>query len=358
MNRRALIPLIAIIPVVATSLWLLTGKPGGTTDHTTTIANAKSVEKAPGSGTPTNTAVTAAEAASTYRTPQSLGEEPFARSLAGTEIDGSLRADSNGGLIVDLETRDFFDYFLNTIGEVSPEKALGEIEALARQHLPEKAAEQALALLDQYLDYKDRALALGSQNLDPARQHDPKYQLEMLKGALADIKQLRRNTFDAGTHDAFFGLEEAYGDYTLASLDIQQRTDLSAESKATLQEWHRQQLPEIIRRTETRMMAEGERYQARQKVLANASSPEDAGRQLQSLGVEPEQAAEVVGYLAERARFDQRFERYSQELASLENSGVTRGDRAEMENQLLEQYFEDEQSRTWARLRALESQSP
>jgi lipase chaperone LimK len=360
LNKYAFIPLIAVVPAVAFSLWLLTDKPEG---KEADVINNAVTEASVAPAAETKTRADEAEIAEetvpdTYRTPASLGEKPFASSLAGTQIDGNLRADSSGNLIVNLETRDFFDYFLNTVGEVPPEKALAEIEILARENLPPQAARQALDLLDQYLTYKESALALGSQNLDPSRQHDPQYQLQVLKSALADLKQLRRNAFDASTRDAFFGLEEAYGDYTLASMDIQQRTDLSPEAKTTLQEWHRQQLPEVIRTTETRMMADAERHRQRQAVLADARSPKDAGKQLRALGVEPEQSAEVVSYLKEREQFDQRFEQYRQELSSLEHSGVAGEDRATMENQLLEQHFQDEQSQTWARLRALETQSP
>lgn len=363
LNKRALIPLVVTIPIVAFSAWLLSGEPANNGNNTATEVVETPALQSSETGAPVNETGTAEEAKSSphrtlHRTPESLGEDPFASSLAGTSIDGSLRANGNGDLMVDLETRDFFDYFLNTIGEVSPETALAEIENMATEHLPPQAAEQALALLDQYLSYKESALALGSQNLDPSRQHDPRYQLEMLKGALADMKQLRRNSFDASTHEAFFGLEESYGDYTLASMEIQQRTDISPEAKATLQEWHRQQLPEVIRRTETRMMADGERHRQRQEVLDSASSPEEAGRQLEALGVEPEQSAEVVAYLEERQQFDQRFEQYHQELASLGQSGVSEEDQAAMEDRLLEQHFEDEQSRSWAKLRALEAQSP
>lgn len=361
LNKRLVIPLVIIVPVIALSIWILADEPepAGKAESTSTIAAEltaapPSEAKAPETGT----ANTEKSVPASYRTPASLGEKPFASSLAGTNIDGSLRADSSGNLIIELETRDFFDYFLNTVGEVSPEKALAEIERLALENLPAQAAEQALALLDQYLTYKERALALGNQGLDPSRQHDPQYQLEVLKGALADLKQLRRNSFDASTHKAFFGLEEAYGDYTLASLDLQQRTDLSESTKTALQEWHRQQLPEVIRRTESRMMEDGELHQQRQKVLANAESPEDAGRQLRALGLDPDQTAEVVGYLEEREQFDQRFGQYRQELASLEQSGMADADLETMKSRLLKQHFDDEQSRTWARLRALETQSP
>ncbi|MDL0431130.1 lipase secretion chaperone [Marinobacter sp. TBZ242] len=359
LNKHTLLPLVAVIVVVALSTWLLTDEPLAKAELADKVAPETPVSQSSESDTLGNTAVVTDEARPiSYRTPKHLGEEPFASSLAGTQIDGSLQADSSGNLVVNLETRDFFDYFLNTVGEVSPERALAEIETLARENLPPQAAKQALALLDQYLNYKESALALGSQNLDPSRQHDPRYQLEMLKGALADLKQLRRNSFDASTHEAFFGLEEAYGEYTLATLDLQQRTDLSESAKTTLQEWHRQQLPEVIRRTESRMMAEGEHYRERQEVLASAQSPEAAGRQLQALGLEPERTAEVVNYLEERQQFDQRFEQYRQERASLEESGIAAEDLVTMEKRLLEQHFDDEQSRTWARLRTLDDQSP
>lgn len=359
MNKRAFVPVIAVIPVVVFSLWMLSDKPGSKTENTSAVATEVAVAPAPETKAPAGKPDIAEKTSpDTYRTPASLGENPFASSLAGTQIDGSLKADSSGNLFVNLETRDFFDYFLNTVGEVPPEQALAEIERMARESLPTPAADQALALLDQYLNYRERALALGSQNLDPSRQHDPQYQLQTLKGALADLKQLRRNAFDAHTHDAFFGLEEAYGEYTLASMEIQQRTDLSAEAKTTLQEWHRQQLPEVIRRTESRMMADGERQRQRQEAIASANSPEEAGEQLQALGVEPEQAAEVVAYLEDREQFDQRFQQYRQELANLDSSGVAREDLATMKTHLLERHFEDEQSRTWARLRALGMQSP
>lgn len=358
LNANTLLPLIITIPVVFACVWFLQAeKPAS---EVTTVPARTSATPA-GQPQPTTEATSPEESEAPpagYQTPESLGEEPFANSLAGTNIDGNLRADANGQLIIDLKTRDFFDYFLNTIGEVSADQALGQIKKLARNNLPETAAGEAIALLHQYLDYKDAAFALGNQSLDPARQHDPSYQLDMLKGALADMKQLRRRMFAADTHEAFFGLEEAYGDYTLASLNIQQRKDLSTEAKKILMEWHRQQLPEVIRRTETRMIEESSHHQARQQALARAESPNDAGRRLRELGVADTQAREVVAYMEERKHFDQEYQQFRQALASLDTSGLAQEDMAAQKSRLLKQHFEDEQTRTWARLRALDTQSP
>lgn len=357
--KRTLLPLALVIPIVGASVWLLQAEqpaetPAGHAFEAPAARHADSpaprVAVPPASANHRNTLP--------HSTPPSLGENPYAPSLAGTDIDGRLRADADGNLVIELETRDFFDYFLNTIGEVPAERALSEIEALAYGHLPERAARQAMALLDRYLSYKDEMMAMGNRNLDPARQHDPAYQLETLKTALADLKALRRQSFSGQTHEAFFGLEEAYGDYTLASLDIRQRQDLSAEAKADLQAWHRQQLPEVIRRTETRMLAEGERHQQRQQAIASAGSAQQAGERLRALGVDEDRITDVVGYLEERERFDDRFQDYQRALASARTSGLASDEAATQEARLLEEHFADEQTRTWARLRALDARSP
>jgi lipase chaperone LimK len=355
--KRAIFPLIALIPLVAATVWVMTDD---TPPAPVTISQAPATDSAPVI-TKADTAprpTTNPEEGIAYQTPTSLGDKPFASSLAGTDIDGSLKADANGNLIVDLSTKDFFDYFLNTVGEVSPETALAEIEALARNNLPAAAADQAMAILDQYLDYKQQAVELGRQGLDPSRQQDPDYQLQMLKTALSDLKQVRRNAFDPATHDAFFGLQEAYGEYTLARIEIQQREDLSAQSKQTLMDWHREQLPEQLRKTENGMIREAEKSRLRQAAIAEASSPAEAGQRLQALGVAPEQAAEVVGYLEEREQFDARFQQYQQALASLENAGISQGDFESQQSQLLKQHFDSEQARTWARLKSLDESSP
>ncbi|MGM0768717.1 MAG: lipase secretion chaperone [Pseudomonadota bacterium] len=357
--KRTLLPLALVLPMVAAGVWLLQAeRPTGTAaSHIAETQPTRNTDR-PVSRVAVPPASANDRNAITHSTPRSLGENPYAPSLAGTEIDGRLRADADGNLVIELETRDFFDYFLNTIGEVPAERALTEIEALAYGNLPETAARQAMALLDRYLQYKDNMMALGNRNLDPTRQHDPAYQLETLKTALADLKALRRQSFSGHTHEAFFGLEEAYGDYTLASLDIQQRQDLSAEARADLQAWHRQQLPEVIRRTETRMMAEGERHQQRQDAITRARSAEEAGERLRTLGVDEARVTEVVGYLQERERFDEQFQTFQQDLASLDTAGLADDDAAAMEAQLLRKHFADEKTRTWARLRALEVRSP
>jgi len=287
------------------------------------------------------------------RTPDSLGPTPFAASLSGTQIDGALTADDNGELVINLRVRDFFDYFLSTVGEVTPETAIQQIETMARNHLPEPASTQALALLDEYLAYKQASLQVLQTRLDPARTEDPGYQLTALGDALAQLKELRASTFSPDAHRAFFGLEEAYSEYTLATLAIQQRTDLSEQGKQALVQWHRNQLPEELRTTEKHLHASSQQQQARTAAIESASSPEAAGRQLEELGVDPDGVESVVKYLKQRKRFDQRFDAFRDAMEREGSSGLAEADIQEQQEALLEQHFPDEQDRTWARLKML-----
>lgn len=286
-------------------------------------------------------------------TPKTLGPQPFAPSLAGTDIDGALRADEDGRLVINLQVRDFFDYFLSTVGEVSPEVAIGQIQQMAQKYLPEPAASRALALLDQYLAYKQAALSVMQTRLDPARQSDPAYQLSALGDALTKLKKLRQSTFDPEVHKAFFGQEEAYSEYTLATLAIRQRQDLSDQGKQALIQWHRNQLPEAMQATEEQLLASSHQQQERVAAIAAANSPEDAGQRLSELGLDSEDATEVVRYLKDREQFAQRFQTFQDALSQQSASGLAEQEREAYQDALLQQYFPDQQERTWARLRML-----
>lgn len=288
-----------------------------------------------------------------YQTPQSLGDSPFAHSLEGTDIDGALRANAQGELIIDLTTRDFFDYFLNTVGEVSPEQALAAIQALADEHLPAAAAAQAMELLDNYLAYRQQALDLSERPVDASRRSDPAYQLEVLQTAFADLKQARRQNFTTEAHQGFFAMEEAYGDYTLAVMELRQRKDLSRESVRTLMDWHREQLPAPLRQSKQQQQHNSAQHQMRQRALATAATPGEAADNLRQLGMADAQAGQVEQYLQQRQDFTAKFSRFKDELAQLNASGFSQEDLKQEREALLEAHFSDEQGRTWARLESM-----
>jgi len=345
----------ALLAIVAGSgLWLATGSPDRANASAQPPAPEVRADSRAASVTTSPMAETKTSAPPSYQTPSIPDGAPIAPSLAGTDIDGALQADSDGQLIVNLEVRDFFDYFLSAVGEVSPETAIGQIQQMARQYLPEPAASQAMTLLDQYLAYKQASLQVLQTELDPSLQHDQAYQLQALGDALTQLKQLRQQTFNRDAHQAFFGEEEAYSEYTLATLAIQQRTDLTEQGKQALVAWHRNQLPEALKSTEQRLHDEAQQHQARLEVMESASSPEAAGQQLAELGLDQQSADGVVNYLKKRQAFDQRFEVFREAMASESEAGLAGAEQQAHRNHLLEQHFPDQQEQTWAKLKLLD----
>lgn len=130
-------------------------------------------------------------------------------------IDGDIRADEDGRLIIDRDLRHWIDFYLSAIGELS----LSEIKQLMEEkiaQLPMPAREQAARLLADYLSYKE-ALAsyegqfkqlLGSDHLDNLQQrHDWQ-------------KRLRREVLSNEAVEAFWQLDELVDDYALEQLVI------------------------------------------------------------------------------------------------------------------------------------------
>lgn len=287
------------------------------------------------------------------RTPRTLEKGSFAPSLEGTEIDGHLRADAQGNLVLELEVKDFFDYFLSTVGEMSPEDAIAQIQSLAGRHLPEAAAQQAEALLEDYLTFKQKAFEYTQQPLAHAEAQTPEYQLAQLEKAQAALQRIRRDTMAPEAVEAFFGLEEAYGDFTLATIKVHQRNDLSAQQKQQMIEYHRSQLPPILRRSHERVSASAARAANVEAVIQSSSSPEIARGRLQEMGLAEAHIEEIVTVLQSEESFERQYADYRQERQALARSGLAGEDRERAEAALQERYFRDEQQQTWARLRDL-----
>jgi len=130
-------------------------------------------------------------------------------------IDGDIRADEEGHLIIDRDLRHWIDFYLSAIGELS----LSEIKQLMAEkisQLPMPASEQAVRLLADYLSYKE-ALAsyegqfkqlLGSDHIDNLQQ---RYDWQ---------KRLRREALSSEAVEAFWLLDELVDDYALEQLVI------------------------------------------------------------------------------------------------------------------------------------------
>lgn len=272
----------------------------------------------------------------------------FAPSLEGTEIDGRLKADTSGQLVVDLEVRDFFDYFLNAVGDVEPEQALAEIGKIARDNLPPTAANQAMALLDQYLAFKEEAVQLMSQPIP----NESKSQIESLQWAFNELKRIRRETMSSEAVEAFFSMEEAYSEYTLASIRIQSDESLSERDKAALIAYERDQLPEPMRLTEETLISEAQKHAEVEQMIA-AGDEQGLVDRLRTEGYEEEQILSILDYQRTQQQFDERYAMYRLEKEKLSDSGLSVDDQQLQLENLRAQYFSSEQELTQAKVRDL-----
>lgn len=290
-----------------------------------------------------------------YETPKTFPNGPFAPSIRDTEIDGSLKADANGNLIIDIATRDLFDYFLNTVADVSPEVAVAELEKLARASLPENTVVQAMNLLGDYLLYKETALEYSSQPLIPEDQQDENYQLSMLEASFQTLKDIRRSTMSDDAVEAFFGLEETYGEFTLASIKIQKDPNLTPEQMQLALQTQRELLPEVIRNTENRMLDEIENSQTVNQLLLSDQNDNEIESALRDNGLSEEAINEALDYRKQQRQFEDQYALYQAERNQLLSAGLSEEDMITQKERLLQKYFHSEQTLTQAKVKDLNS---
>jgi lipase chaperone LimK len=263
---------------------------------------------------------------------------------AGTDIDGELKVDANGQLIIDRQLRDFLDYMLSAVGDIEPHAVFDVISAYAHQQLPAHAVDELMALLDDYLAFKESAQALRSTPLIARAAQTPAYQYRMLQETFKELKLLRRTHMSAQAVTAFFADEEVYAEYSLERMRITQATDLSAEQK-------QQQLDELVWQLPAPLQASVVRKQQYQQSvkktteIMNSSLSEQEKRQQLAL-VHPQETAErIMQHQSNKANLRQRFEQYQQEKQVLQSRHASEDEL----QALLVRYFPTAQEQTIAR---------
>jgi lipase chaperone LimK len=239
-----------------------------------------------------------------------------------------------------LAVRDYFDYFLSAADQAGLEVAVEALLADASSRLQEPALGQLIGVLGNYLDYKRASLELMQQPLSAQQQARPESQLAALQQAFDGLAQLRRAHFSSAQAEALFGAEEAYGRYTLDSLALMARDDLSEQGKADLQEQLRAQLPDAMRASEERQ----------QQALAQQAQSErlwqqGASEQQQREFLAQTYAAETVERLLVEQRnersWQQRYAAYRDELVKLQGNGLSAADRQREQLRLRQRLFSD-----------------
>ncbi|RRV41223.1 lipase chaperone [Pseudomonas sp. o96-267] len=262
-------------------------------------------------------------------------------SLADTNVDGQLRTDVAGNLVLDLAVRDYFDYFLSAVDHSGLDAVIEALLADAGRRLPEPALGQMISLLGDYLDYKRASMALMQQPLDAQQQVEPKAQLQALQSAFARLDELRRAHFSAAAQEALFGAEQAYARYTLDSLALQQRDDLGEAQRAQRLEQLRERLPEALRESEQRQQLALEQLQ-RSEQLWRDGADEQQVREFLAMTYDPQTVQRLLDEQRRERDWQQHYQAYRNELASLQGRGLSEADGEQLQRQLRERLFSSE----------------
>ena len=259
--------------------------------------------------------------------------------LRGTEVDGALKTDSAGNLQLDLALRDYFDYFLSAVDQAGLDASVEALLADAGGRLQEPALGQLVGLLGDYLEYKRASLALLQQPLGAHQQAQPQGQLLALQQAFDSLAQLRRSHFSPGAVEALFGAEEAYARYTLDSLALIAREDLSEQGKAAAQERLREQLPAAMRASEERQ-SQAQMQLAQSERLWREGASEEQVRQSLALTYDPSTVERLLLEQRHERAWQQRYSAYREQLATLRSGGLSPADQQHEQQRLRQRLFD------------------
>ncbi|WP_437931738.1 lipase secretion chaperone [Sorangium sp. So ce291] len=276
-------------------------------------------------------AVSVAPAPARLRRALSVTPVPAAPpSLRGTEVDGAVLVDERGDLVVGPEILALFDYFLSAAGEEPASAIRARIIAAIRERAAEPAADQAIALLDRYLGYREAVSAADVEvAADPAAR-------------LAALREIRREQLGEPAATQLFGDEEREGEATIeeariladATLSPEERDARIAEVEATLPDEVRE-----AREAAVRPLVE----QAEEQALRDAGASDEELHAHRVAAVGPEAADRLAELDRQRAAWRRRLDAFASARAALAATVADPEERRAAEEALLAGAFTPEE---------------
>ena len=231
-------------------------------------------------------------------TAQAAADPLATSSLRGTAVDGEVRFDASGALVLDAGLRRFFDYHLSLIGEWDLSKIRDHLQ---RTLLARFDATRAGTVLDHFDRYTAYLQALSDSGIaaepDPARR-------------LAAVRTLRRDRLGEAMAEGFFAAEDALAALTLERMRIAGDARMSAEDK-------REALAALDREAGYDARASAGLAEQAESIERRALPP--AQREAERTARWGADAAQRLAALdAERAAWDARVRRYAEARARID----------------------------------------
>ena len=365
-NRRPIYVSIAIIAVIiiVTAAVILWFKPDGDdkkdTNATQTLPAVINSEDNTSLSTELVTGQTAQATMTASQSTFVTGLENLPRSLKGTQVDGDIIIDENKQLVVTEGLRRLFDYFLSALGEEEEAVIFARVESYIRQHTPEPAASQAVAIFNQYVAYLKALPEIEKRygNLQLQATKSGELDLNAVTQQRQDVANLRQQYFDKPTITAFFGAEDDYDDYSIEMVKINQNKQMSDAQKQAARKNYISRLSNNATKDSIMQQANlGELMARTEQMKARGATPEALYNMRRDLVGAP--AAERLAQVdREDANFDQRFTQYeTQKQRLLSQSADQTQTQAQVQiNQLEQQLFNDTERKRLDGYAALQQQ--
>jgi len=148
--------------------------------------------------------------------------------MADTNLE-KFSFDANGKLIINEKIKHIIEFFLMATQEEGQEQAIARLKEYIAMTLPLEAANEALVIVDNYLNYKDSLHE--NEEFSLVQNLNENSSLSELKLALANRKLARQQYLGEATSDAFFEHEEHYDDFVIARIEINSNDSLSDTEK-------------------------------------------------------------------------------------------------------------------------------
>lgn len=361
-NRRSAYVSIAVIAMVimVTAAIILWFKPS-TGKHTAkAIANALAFDNKADGAVPIVSGSDAAVKVSDRQnvTRPATGLEDLPQSLQGTEVDGDIIIDANKQLIVTEGLRRLFDYFLSALGEEDEAAISARVESYIRQHTPEPAASQAVAIFNQYIAYLKALPEIEKRygNLQLQATKNGELDLSVVTQQKQDVAKLRQQYFAKPTIAAFFGAEDEYDDYSMEMIRIEQNTQISASQKQAARQDYISRMPDNTAKANIEQQANlHELINRTEQMKAQGATPEALYSMRRELVGAPA-AARLAQVDQEDADFDQRFTQYQAQKQRLLSQQTDNAQVQTQIEQIEQQLFNDSERKRLAGYAALQQQ--
>ncbi|WP_303289464.1 lipase secretion chaperone [Marinobacter sp. SS5-14b] len=268
--------------------------------------------------------------------------------VADIDVDGAVRVDMNGNLVLDRDLRRFMDFFIGLAPDRRYEEAMRQrMQAVMTNNgIPFAIQQEVLEILEHYLAYREAATAMEQHgSLDSTN----------IQATFDALYSLRREHLGADVAEGFYGQEEHRLRLMLDRQRILADDSMSEAERDRALAQLNQLLPDHVRETRETSETVVSMVQKVQKLRASgASEAEVRALRLQHYGAEA--TARLEGLDQQRQRWQARVNDYEQRKQQvLQSEGLAQKEREEALEALRQEIFQEEHERR--RIRALDNTS-